>query len=99
MLVPARAEGFDARVALVLDGDTFVAHVERGVLVVRREPARDVAVTITASPTALVAVAYGGESLTSAVTRGAMTIDGDRSAAKRFLSLYSLPPKVKVGAR
>ncbi len=38
------------------------------------------------------AVVYGGRPLANAIATGDVQVSGDRPAAERFLSLYTLPP-------
>jgi DNA-binding HxlR family transcriptional regulator len=95
MLVVARAKDMRARVGLVLNDESYVANVRDGELTIRREPLRDVAVTITGEPGALGAAVYGGVPLAESDLR----IDGDLRVAKRFVGLFSLPPKVTAKSR
>jgi len=96
MIVRARAAGIRARVGLVLDEESYVAELADGELTIRREPLRDVEVTLTGSPAALASVVYDRVSLAAATADGSLKVDGDRSLAKRFVTLFELPPKVKT---
>jgi len=92
MFVADRAKNLQACVGIVLHQETYVAAVERQLLTIRREPLRDVQVTLSGTPEALAAAVYGGQSLSSLI------IDGDRALAKRFATLFTLPPKAKPAA-
>lgn len=93
MIDAKRAKGFDATVGLRLGGDTFVARVRHGEIAIRRGELEGVDVTIACEPAALAAVVYGGRPLADARADGSVTVEGDRAAAKAFLTLFRLPPK------
>ena len=59
-----------------------------GAITVARGLADDCDVVFTAAPTALAAVVYGGAPLDS------IGVEGDIALAKRFTTLFPLPPKV-----
>lgn len=96
MLDARRAREFEGTVALRLAEDVFVASVARGAIEVRRGTVDEGMAVITGEPTDVAAVVYGG----APVDR--LAIQGNRSLAKRFLQLFSLPPKAadtSAGAR
>ncbi|MDB4992791.1 MAG: transcriptional regulator [Myxococcaceae bacterium] len=93
MIDPARAKGFEATIGLRLGGDTFVARVHKSEITIRRTALEDVDATLTGEPTALAAVVYGGRALTAAEDAGALTVEGNRALAKRFVTLFRLPAK------
>ena len=88
-----RAAGVEAKMGLRLGSDRFMATVRDGRLAVERGELKKVDATLSGEPTALASVVYGGRSLTDAEAAGALVIEGDRALAKRFLSLFRLPPK------
>jgi DNA-binding HxlR family transcriptional regulator len=93
MLNEKKARGIEAHFGFVFGHDQYVARLRKGRLKVVRSPAVACDVVFTAEPTALAAVVYGGAPL------DLIGIEGDRDLARRFLALFSLPPKVgAVGA-
>lgn len=88
-----RAAGVRTEIALRLGDDELSARVADGRLTVdRRPPVDPVATVAAASPSALAAVVYGGRDLAEAAAAGDVDVEGDRDAAARFLSLFTLPP-------
>lgn len=91
MLDAERAAGLDATVALRLGEDRFVARVADGAIDVRRASSGDGQATISGTPAQVAAVVYGG------APAGSVAIEGDKALARRFLKLFRLPPKARVG--
>nr|WP_237219745.1 winged helix-turn-helix transcriptional regulator [Sphingomonas arenae] len=87
MLNADRAGSFDGKVAFRFGEMTYLAEVQDGAIQVRRGEAEEGQALVTGEPTDVAAVVYGGAPL------DLLTIDGDRAVAKRFLSLFTLPPK------
>jgi DNA-binding HxlR family transcriptional regulator/putative sterol carrier protein len=97
MIDAERAKRVNATIGLRLGKDAFVAEVHEGQITVRRREAlghTDAA--ISGDPTAVASVVYGGRPVAAAEADGALTIEGDRAAAKRFLKLFCLPPKAAM---
>lgn len=95
MLDPKRTKALEATVGIRFPADAFVARVHDGKLTIRRAASADADVTLTAhDPGLIAAVAYGGLPLDAQIASGAITVEGDRAVAKRFLGLFRLPPKV-----
>ena len=92
MLNLKRARGFRGRVAFRFRDDVFVASVDDNTIAVRRGTADLGDAVISGAPTDVAAVVYGSAPL------DLLTIEGDRTLAKRFLSLFTLPPKVETEA-
>lgn len=90
MIDAKRAKGFDGRIGFRFGAETYVARVRKGRIKVARGEIGAADAVISAAPTALAAVVYGGAPLDLIV------IDGDRVLAERFLTLFVLPPKVGV---
>ena len=93
MLRADRAKGLVTAVGLHLGDETFVAQVRGGRISIRRAELRDVDVTLSGEATALASVVYGGRSLAEAQADGALTVEGNRALARRFVTLFALPPK------
>jgi DNA-binding HxlR family transcriptional regulator len=87
MLDTERAKGFAGTVAFRFGEMVYVARVASGAIQIGRGAAEEGAALISGEPTEVAAVAYGGAAL------DLLQIEGDRKLAKRFLSLFTLPPK------
>jgi DNA-binding HxlR family transcriptional regulator len=84
---PERAHGLSARVGFRFGDSNYVATVEADRLDVERQRAEDCDVTFTGSPTEVAAVIHGGAPLET------VGIEGDMELARRFITLFPLPPK------
>ena len=94
MYDPERARGLRAMIGFRLGADSFIATAEENELkVVRGDPAPADAVFI-GEPTALAAAVYGKQPFADLAAAGVLQVEGDRSAAERFISIFELPPKV-----
>jgi len=87
MISAERARGFNARIGFRFGDESYLARVARGRIEVARDDLASAEAVITAEPTALAAVVYGG------APAAAIAIEGDRGLAERFLTLFVLPPK------
>src|ERR671921_1678780 len=87
MLDAERAKGFAGTVAFRFGEMVYVARVASGAVEIRRGAAKEGAALIAGEPTDVAAVVYAGAAL------DLLRIEGDRKLAKRFLSLFTLPPK------
>lgn len=87
MLDPQRATGIDARLGFRLGEASYRATLCDGRLKIERQPADDCDTLFIASPAALAAVVYGGAPLET------ITVEGDLQLARRFVTLFPLPPK------
>src|ERR687896_643340 len=85
------ARGLDATFELRLGDQLFRARVAGGELDLERGEAPDADATISADPMTLGGVLWERVGLAEAERTGAMTIEGDRRAARRFLELFPLP--------
>jgi DNA-binding HxlR family transcriptional regulator len=94
MFDPRRAEGFAGRIGFVIGGENYFARIAGGRLEAGRgdEPERDA--TLTGTAATMAAAIYGGGPLAELEAAGALTLEGDRRAAERFLGHFPLPPKV-----
>jgi len=96
MLDPARAEGIDARIGLDLGAETILLRLQDGRLTFTRDDLAETDLTLTAAPPVLAATIYGGQPLDALIAAGALTLEGDRPLADRFVTLFPLPPKVEM---
>lgn len=87
MIDPRKARGFTGRIGVQMGEETFIAQVEEERITVARAPLEEAAAVIGGEPEAIAAVVYGGGPAES------LTIEGDVSLARRFLTLFTLPPK------
>ncbi|MCG7392989.1 winged helix-turn-helix transcriptional regulator [Microvirga sp. ACRRW] len=93
-----RAEGLDARIGFRLnEGDTFLAHLAEGRIEIARSPLDDADLVFTGTPPVMAGAIYGGQPLEALESAGVLKIEGDRALAKRFVSLFPLPPKASLG--
>lgn len=92
------AGDLNARLEFRFGEDVFQAEVKAGQFKIERGAARQPEVIITADPNALAAVIYGGVKLADAQRAGDVIVEGDKSAAKRFVTCFPLPETAPLGA-
>jgi len=88
LISPARAEGIDTRIGFRLGEAAYVATARDGRLDVDRREPDGCAVIFTGSPSAVAGVIHGGAPFET------IEVEGDMVLAKRFVTLFPLPPKV-----
>ena len=88
MIDANKARGIDARIGFRFGESGYVARLHDGSITVERGVPEGCDVMFTGAPTALAAVVYGGAPLDS------IGVEGDIELAKRFTTLFPLPPKV-----
>ncbi|MEA2125443.1 MAG: hypothetical protein QOI80_2225 [Solirubrobacteraceae bacterium] len=93
---PLLADGFDARVQLVLADQPFAAVVADGTFRIDRGELTDPDATIEGDPGTLIGVAHGRVALDEALEAGLLRLSGDEAAATRFTTLFPLPEPVTV---
>lgn len=91
---PARTAGLTGTYGLRVAGTDLRARVEDGTFTVGPGTADDPDATLTGTPEALAGLIYGGRDLDEAAGSGDVAVSGDRAAARRFLTLFTLPEKV-----
>ena len=94
MFDPARAGGFDASVGLRLGRESFVVRIAGGRIEAERGAADGADLILTGAPPAVAASVYGGVPLEALEAQGTLEIEGDRTLAARFVTLFPLPAKV-----
>lgn len=87
MIDPVRAKGIDAKLGFRLGESDYVAELHDGRLDIERGPIDGCDLVFSGTPSALAAVIYGGAPFTT------ISIEGDMALAKRFVTLFPLPPK------
>ena len=93
MFDAARAGGLDGRVGFRFGPETFLARVAAGTLAVEAGAPDDADVVFTGTPPVVAAAIYGGQPLDALEADGALKIEGDRTLARHFVTLFPLPSK------
>lgn len=91
MFDPSAATGLEASYELRFGRDRFHAEIRDGRLDLARGGAERPDAIIESDAETLAAVVYDGHKLSEALRTGNLKIEGDRSAARRLLTLFSLP--------
>ena len=86
MLDPVRARGMSARIGFRFGETSYVGILNDGQFEIDRGLAADCDFTFTGAPFELTAIVYGGAPFGN-------TIEGDLDLARRFVTLFPLPPK------
>jgi DNA-binding HxlR family transcriptional regulator len=87
MIDPERAKGMTARIGFRMGDVDYVGKLAEGRLEIERGDTMGADVIFSAQPAALVGVVYGGAPLET------IGVEGDDSLARRFVTLFPLPPK------
>jgi DNA-binding HxlR family transcriptional regulator len=95
MIDPARARGLKARVGLRIGAETFLARLSNGRIEIARGGLDKADVVFTGTAPAVAAAVYGGQPLDRLEAEGVLSLEGDRALAKRFVTLFPLPPKIE----
>lgn len=88
LISPDRADGLRARIGFRFGDISYVATIQGGRLDVERAPLEDCDVEFSGTPSEIAAVIHGGAPLETVDVKGAMEL------AKRFITLFPLPPKI-----
>jgi DNA-binding HxlR family transcriptional regulator len=95
MYHPGRARRLGATIGFRFADDAFLANAEEDeLMVVRGDPAQADAI-FDGEPTALAAAVYGKQPLEGLAEAGILRVEGDMTAARRFIDIFELPPKVR----
>ena len=98
MFSSEEARDFDATLELRLGEERFRATVGRGRLTIERGAAIDPDAVISGDVMAVASVTYFGRKLTAAIDAGDLRVDGSRSIARRFLSLFPMPERATLAS-
>jgi hypothetical protein len=98
MLDPHLAGAMDARIGLRLGEESYVAHLAGGRIEIAAGPVEGADLALAGTAAAIAAAIYGGQALDVLEAAGALTIEGDRALAARFVTLFPLPPKADAPA-
>jgi DNA-binding HxlR family transcriptional regulator len=93
MIDAKRAEGIEARIGFRLGEETYLARLSNSGIEIARGPIDDAKLILTGTPPVLAGAIYGGQPLEALEEAGTLSIEGDRDLAKRFVTLFPLPPK------
>lgn len=88
LISPERAAGLHARVGFHFGDVTYVVTIRDGRLEVERAPVENCDVEFSGTPSEIAAVVHGGAPLEM------IAVKGDMELAKRFRTLFPLPPKI-----
>lgn len=94
MFDAARAKGLKARIAFRIGAETYVVRIGEGELHAARGEADDAELVFTGPSTVIAAAVYGGVPLRALEADGALSVEGDRALAERFVTLFPLPAKI-----
>lgn len=98
MFRPEQAAGLSLVVAFRVGRETFRATVADGTLSVGPGTADGAAATFVGSAPAVAGALYAGRALADVLADGDLAVTGDVEAARSYLGLFSLPPKVGADA-
>lgn len=93
MIDLGRAEGMNARFGFRLGEQSFVLGIRPGAVELARGDVEGCDAVFEGSTSAMAAAAYGGVPIEALEAQGELRIDGDRSLARRFTTLFPLPVK------
>lgn len=96
MIDSDRARGIEASIGFRMGHERFRLQLRDGTIEIERGAVEGADLVFTGAATAVAAVVYGGQSLATMEAEGALSIEGDRKLAERFITLFPLPPKVDV---
>jgi DNA-binding HxlR family transcriptional regulator len=88
LLSPGLADGLGARIGFRFGEADYVTTLHDGRLDVERSEVKGCDVVFTGAPSAVAAVIHGGAPLET------IGVEGDMALAKRFRTLFPLPPKI-----
>ncbi|MEU8893529.1 winged helix-turn-helix transcriptional regulator [Streptomyces sp. NPDC048442] len=88
---PSRAQGVQGRYELHLGDEVFRVLIADGALHAGRGYQQQPEAVITARPSALARVVYGGRQLADAVAAGDVRVEGDSSSVAHLTAVLSLP--------
>lgn len=96
MFDASRAEGLEARIGFDLGSEQFVIRIAGGKVKGSRGGLERTDAIFRGPPTAVAGVVYGGIPLADMEAQGALTIEGDRALAERFVTFFPLPQTVSL---
>jgi DNA-binding HxlR family transcriptional regulator len=94
MIDAERAKGLTMRVGLRIGEEGFVLRIAGGTVEAERGDVQEADFALTGPATAIAGAVYGGVPIEALEADGALKVEGNRSLAERFVTLFPLPPKV-----
>jgi DNA-binding HxlR family transcriptional regulator len=91
MIDEKKAKGLEARIGFRFENEAFLGRLRKGGIRIRRAEPAEADLVFTGTPTQLAAVIYGGAPLET------IGVEGDIGLARRFVTLFPLPPKAAQG--
>jgi DNA-binding HxlR family transcriptional regulator len=89
-----RIAGLAATVGFRIGEQSFVARIADGRVHTERGDPKGADAIFTGAPEAIAGAVYGGVPLEALAATGALKVEGDEALARRFATLFPLPPKV-----
>lgn len=93
MIVPDKASGLELRVGFQFGRDAYSAHVSNSSFNVTPGDDGKADIRFECAPEIMASIIYGGVKISEAEAAGELIFTGDKGLAKKFLSLFELPPK------
>lgn len=94
MFDAGRAGDLTARIGFRIGAYDYAVAIEAGRLTVSRGDLGGASLVFEGAAPAMAAAIYGGQPIAALEAAGALTIEGDRDLAARFVTLFPLPEKV-----
>jgi len=94
MLDKEAAKAFDATVGFEVGGESFIAGLKDGQLPIRRGDPSTAQVTFHAPEAPMIAGLLYAKIPFEEMEAAGLVIEGDRELARRYVSLFELPPKI-----
>ncbi|HYJ30747.1 MAG TPA: winged helix-turn-helix transcriptional regulator, partial [Allosphingosinicella sp.] len=94
MFDPDRSQGYEARAGVRLGRETFAVRIADGRIEAARGIIEGADFVLDGPAPAIAAAVYGGIALEALEAEGALKVEGDHRLARRFVTLFPLPPKV-----
>jgi DNA-binding HxlR family transcriptional regulator len=91
-----RLGDLSATVGFRIGDQTFVARIADGRVHAERGDPEEADVVFTGAPEAIAGAVYGGVPFEALAAAGALKVEGDEALARRFATLFPLPPKVNA---
>ena len=94
MIDRSRSGSVNRTIGFQLGDEGFVARVDGEGIVIRRGDPAEAESLFISDPVTMASIIYGGRPIEDAQTAGMLALKGDIELAKRFVTLFPLPPKI-----
>lgn len=94
MIDRSRSGAVNRTIGFQLGDEGFVARVDAEGIVIRRGDPAEADSLFISDPVTMASIIYGGRPIEDAQTAGMLALKGDIELAKRFVTLFPLPPKI-----